>query len=139
MLTLLLPLLRADLELTENYRCREGTPLSCPVTALAGVHDRIAPLSAMQGWGDVTTGGYTTQVFDGATSFSTSARTPWTLSASCWPSRPASPRPFPFGLRQLPRHLSSLPPPAVFNEPTLLMTLAVRLLPAHLEAKEARP
>lgn len=64
-LALLLPTLRTDLELAETYRYRPGPPLRCPVVALAGARDESVPLSAVQGWGDVTTGRFGMRVFDG--------------------------------------------------------------------------
>jgi len=65
LLALVLPTLRADLELTEAYRYRKGPPLRCPVTVFAGMHDELTPLSALREWSDVTTDGCTMQVFEG--------------------------------------------------------------------------
>jgi surfactin synthase thioesterase subunit len=64
-LDLLLPPLRADLELAETYRYRPGPPLHCPVAALAGVRDRGVPLPAVPAWRDLTTGEFSMRVFDG--------------------------------------------------------------------------
>ncbi len=55
LLELLLPTIRADFELTENYRYARGPKLLCPVTAFCGALDRGAPASVMQKWKNMTT------------------------------------------------------------------------------------
>jgi medium-chain acyl-[acyl-carrier-protein] hydrolase len=64
-LALLLPVLRADLEVAETYRYRPGRRLACPVTVLAGAHDRAARPPDVRGWREVTTGDFSLRVFDG--------------------------------------------------------------------------
>jgi surfactin synthase thioesterase subunit len=49
-----LPMLRADFALFENYEYQPGKPLSCPITALAGVSDEIVPPDSLAGWKDHT-------------------------------------------------------------------------------------
>jgi medium-chain acyl-[acyl-carrier-protein] hydrolase len=64
-LALLLPVLRADLEVAETYRYAPEAPLECPVVVLAGAHDRAVGLADVQGWDEVTTGDFSLRVFDG--------------------------------------------------------------------------
>ncbi len=45
-----LPLLRCDFELVEPYRHRADPPLRVPITAVAGAHDKITPLTDAAAW-----------------------------------------------------------------------------------------
>jgi len=54
LLELLMPVIRADFELTETYHYVEGPRLACPVAAFCGTRDQSAPASMMQGWNEVT-------------------------------------------------------------------------------------
>ncbi len=47
---LILPLVRADFSVCETYRCAEGTPLNCPVTAYGGAHDDSVSMAALAAW-----------------------------------------------------------------------------------------
>jgi medium-chain acyl-[acyl-carrier-protein] hydrolase len=58
LMELLLPLLRADFSIIENYRYEPGQPLDCPITALGGTEDRGTPLPAVEGWVMHTCGGF---------------------------------------------------------------------------------
>jgi len=49
-----LPILRADLELARDYRLRPGVALTCPITALTGDADPIAPAAEFEHWGRQT-------------------------------------------------------------------------------------
>jgi len=62
LLELLLPALRADLEMTARYRPGPARPLPCPVTALSGAGDR--PEQAA-GWRRYTDRGFTQHVLPG--------------------------------------------------------------------------
>ena len=55
---LLLPVLRADLEIYETYRYAPGQPLPVPLLALGGELDRNVPRPALLAWS-----GYTTERF----------------------------------------------------------------------------
>ena len=50
MLELVLPSIRADFEASERYKYREGKPLSCPVTAFAGLEDTHISRKQVEGW-----------------------------------------------------------------------------------------
>lgn len=51
-----LPLLRADLQVCEDYRWQPRPPLGCPVTAFAGTADPIATAAEVEAWRECTTG-----------------------------------------------------------------------------------
>jgi medium-chain acyl-[acyl-carrier-protein] hydrolase len=64
-LDLVLRAVRADLRLAEEYRCRPGPPLSCPITVLAGTHDPMTTPSTLDGWGEHTAAGCERITFEG--------------------------------------------------------------------------
>ncbi|MCW8127255.1 thioesterase II family protein [Microbulbifer halophilus] len=64
-LELLLPVLRADLHLYEDYHFREESPLECPIHALAGREDSGTPAEAMRAWRPHTRDNFSLTFFDG--------------------------------------------------------------------------
>jgi medium-chain acyl-[acyl-carrier-protein] hydrolase len=56
LLELMLPCLRADFEAYETYQHLSEPPLSCPISALGGEHDRYVRPAEIAGWRDQTTG-----------------------------------------------------------------------------------
>jgi surfactin synthase thioesterase subunit len=63
---LMLPVIRADLEALSRYRHDLGRPLlTCPVQALAGHDDVVAPPGVMAAWSAVTTGRLSCRTFFG--------------------------------------------------------------------------
>ena len=68
---LLLPMIRADFSMIENYRLRPGPRLTCPVTAWCGDDDPGVPPEAMLLWGDQTSGAFTLSVLPGGHFFLT--------------------------------------------------------------------
>lgn len=50
LMKLLLPSLRADLEMLETYEYAAGQPLDCPITSLGGREDPRAPREALEAW-----------------------------------------------------------------------------------------
>ncbi len=62
----LMPMLRADFHLHENYRHVPDMPLPVPITALAGRSDLAVPASEMVGWEKHTAVGFNMHQFDGA-------------------------------------------------------------------------
>lgn len=61
---LLLPMVRADFRLAEEYRLLDEPALSCPVTAFAGEQDR-PPTEAFQAWARYTTGAFRLVTYPG--------------------------------------------------------------------------
>jgi medium-chain acyl-[acyl-carrier-protein] hydrolase len=65
LLQLLLPGLRADFSLSEQYVYRSGPALRCPITALGGSHDPRVSLDELEGWGEHTQRQFSVRLFDG--------------------------------------------------------------------------
>jgi medium-chain acyl-[acyl-carrier-protein] hydrolase len=57
--------LRADFELIEHYVYEPGTPLRCPITALAGSRDHVAPPRSMERWAAATANRFNLSTFEG--------------------------------------------------------------------------
>jgi medium-chain acyl-[acyl-carrier-protein] hydrolase len=55
---LALPVLRADLQVVEEFDTASRTPLRCPITAVAGTEDPDAKPELMAGWARETVGGF---------------------------------------------------------------------------------
>jgi surfactin synthase thioesterase subunit len=66
LLEIILPVLRADMALCENYGYRHEPPFAFPIQAFAGQRDESAPVSVVQAWHDQTTGAFNLTVFEGA-------------------------------------------------------------------------
>ncbi|MCE9603944.1 MAG: putative thioesterase [Planctomycetia bacterium] len=65
LLNLLLPVIRADFELLETYRCRDDAPLAVPISALGGVDDvEVAPY-ALADWSEQTSAGFSMRFLPG--------------------------------------------------------------------------
>ncbi|MFE9867983.1 thioesterase II family protein [Streptomyces sp. NPDC005506] len=62
---MLLPLLRADFELTDTYTFAAMPLLTCPISAYAGEADPELPAAAMADWGANTTGAFEHTVLPG--------------------------------------------------------------------------
>ncbi|HEV2640017.1 MAG TPA: thioesterase domain-containing protein [Actinocrinis sp.] len=65
LLDVLIPLLRSDFALWENYVHRPRPPLPCPVTTLRGRQDGIVTAEAAASWAGHTTAGHTYRAVDG--------------------------------------------------------------------------
>jgi len=65
LLALLLPGLRADLTLVEDYVHRSGSPLPCPIVALGGLEDAEATEAELVGWRQQTTAALSVRMFPG--------------------------------------------------------------------------
>lgn len=62
---LMLPMLRADCAMHENYRPSTGVPLKVPVTILRGRDDELVSAAQMEKWADATTEVLSRKEFDG--------------------------------------------------------------------------
>ncbi|HET8889818.1 MAG TPA: thioesterase II family protein [Candidatus Angelobacter sp.] len=60
---LLLPLIRADIELCDTYACDPEPPLPCPITAFGGLQDPRCGRENLEAWQDYTTGRFTLRMF----------------------------------------------------------------------------
>ena len=65
LLALLVPLLRADMALTETYEHRDEPPFDAPITALTGTEDAKVSLAEAEAWGLHTRGGFRLHAFPG--------------------------------------------------------------------------
>lgn len=61
----LLPILRADVEMHEDYRATSTEPLSVPITALRGEHDELVSREQAEQWAEVTRGPFAYQELPG--------------------------------------------------------------------------
>lgn len=62
---LLLPVMRADLEICETYSHPHETALPVPITVLGGLSDPSVSVGEMQAWRDVTSAGFAAELFPG--------------------------------------------------------------------------
>ncbi|WP_035799588.1 thioesterase II family protein [Kitasatospora mediocidica] len=62
---LLLPTLRTDVAMHENYRHDEGTPLDVPVLAVRGRDDDLVSAAELAAWRELTTGSFESAEIDG--------------------------------------------------------------------------
>lgn len=65
LMALLMPVLRADFTLIENYRPAPGRMLDVDITAFAGRFDESVPVETVANWRDATTGDFELQVIEG--------------------------------------------------------------------------
>ena len=65
LMRLIIPLLRADFELVQNYVYNPGPPLRCPITAYGGLEDRHAPREHIKAWAWETNASFTMRMFPG--------------------------------------------------------------------------
>lgn len=74
LLALLLPIVRADLKLTQTYRYADGPPLDVPIEAYAGNGDPLASAAEVDAWRAQTTAGFELNVLAGGHFFIQSAQ-----------------------------------------------------------------
>lgn len=74
LMEMLLPTIRADFSLAEEYRYSPGLQLEMPVTALAGLQDKDGAVEPMQGWDKESKGAFALHWFEGGHFFINSAR-----------------------------------------------------------------
>src|SRR5215470_622662 len=65
LMELLLPMLRADVQMIETYVYEPGLPLDCPITSLGGVEDSDLRIEDLEGWSTHTNSRFETKVFPG--------------------------------------------------------------------------
>ncbi|MEU6486657.1 alpha/beta fold hydrolase [Streptomyces sp. NPDC046887] len=64
-LRLVAPAIRSDYRAVRMYRHVPGPPLSCPITALVGDRDAMAPVGSVELWGARTSADFRLEVFPG--------------------------------------------------------------------------
>ena len=65
LMELMLPLLRADFELSETYTYLNGPLLDCPISIYGGQEDGDVPREYLEAWGELTTGPVSLKIFPG--------------------------------------------------------------------------
>jgi medium-chain acyl-[acyl-carrier-protein] hydrolase len=65
MMTLYLPVLRADLEIIETYVHAPESPLDCPITVFGGTADPTVTRGQLEGWRRQTSAGFNVRMFPG--------------------------------------------------------------------------
>jgi len=63
LMLLLLPVIRADMDLCHTYICDPEPPLPCPITAFGGLQDHKSGRACLEGWQNYTTGRFTLRMF----------------------------------------------------------------------------
>ena len=63
LMELLLPVVRADMELCNTHIYNPEPPLECPITVFGGLRDHISGRVCLEGWRDYTTGAFTLRMF----------------------------------------------------------------------------
>jgi medium-chain acyl-[acyl-carrier-protein] hydrolase len=63
LMQLLLPVIRADMELCNTYVYDSEPPLPCPITAFGGLQDHVSGRPCLEGWENYTTGRFTLRMF----------------------------------------------------------------------------
>ncbi|HEX2571974.1 MAG TPA: alpha/beta fold hydrolase [Polyangia bacterium] len=76
LMSLLLPILRADFEVVETWQHTPEPPLDVPITVLGGHQDELAPPHELAGWREHTTREFATHLFPGGHFFLHSAAVP---------------------------------------------------------------
>lgn len=76
LMTLLLPVVRADFSIYETYAAPADPPFDIPITALGGLTDDHATRDQIEGWRAHTTRAFLLRMFPGGHFFVHSARTP---------------------------------------------------------------
>lgn len=75
LMELVLPLLRADFELSETYTYLNGPLLDCPMSIYGGQEDDDVPREHLEAWGELTTGTVSLKIFPGDHFFVNTAQT----------------------------------------------------------------
>lgn len=63
LMQLMLPVIRADMELCKTYLCEPEPPLECPMTVFGGLEDQLSGRACLEGWRKHTIGPFTLRMF----------------------------------------------------------------------------
>lgn len=74
LMAIVLPMLRADFTLAENYRYRATARLACPITAFGGLHDSQITRPQLDAWSSETSAAFRLHMLAGGHLFLNSAR-----------------------------------------------------------------
>ena len=65
LMSVLKPILRADLEVCQTYEYQPRSPLDCPITVFGGLQDEDVSREQLEGWRDYTTSRFAVRMFPG--------------------------------------------------------------------------
>ncbi len=65
LMRLFVPIIRADLTMTETYVYTPEEPLACPISAFGGLDDGAVPRDDLAAWGDQSCGSFTLRMLPG--------------------------------------------------------------------------
>jgi medium-chain acyl-[acyl-carrier-protein] hydrolase len=65
LMELLIPILRADFALLENYNYTPEAPLKCPISVFGGLQDREVQLEELEAWREHTVGSFSLKMLTG--------------------------------------------------------------------------
>jgi medium-chain acyl-[acyl-carrier-protein] hydrolase len=65
LMRLMLPVLRADMTISESYKYTPGEPLDCSISAFCGMQDSEASYDSMQAWREQTRGSFRIRLLPG--------------------------------------------------------------------------
>ena len=65
LLELMMPLLRADLQINETYQYQPGVPLDCPISVFGGLEDTTTPPAELPPWQEQTRAAFKLRMFPG--------------------------------------------------------------------------
>ena len=65
LMSVLSPILRADLEVCQTYEYEPRPPLDCPITVFGGLQDVDVSREQLEGWRDYTTSSFAVRMFPG--------------------------------------------------------------------------
>jgi medium-chain acyl-[acyl-carrier-protein] hydrolase len=65
LMQLMMPILRADFEISQTYRYQASSPLTCPITAIGGIQDDEVPREYLQAWRDETASSFKLRMLPG--------------------------------------------------------------------------
>ena len=74
LLSVLLPMLRADLRLVATWKSAREPPLSMPIAAFGGLSDAAVPVADLESWREHTLAGFSVHLFPGGHFFLHEAR-----------------------------------------------------------------
>ena len=76
LMEVLLPLLRADISLSQTYSCVSRPSLTCPLTVFGGAEDTDEDPAGLEAWREHTVGAFNLTMFEGDHFFINTARRP---------------------------------------------------------------
>ncbi|BAU65720.1 Thioesterase [Stanieria sp. NIES-3757] len=65
LMEILLPILRADFSVLENYTYTSETPFNCPISVFGGLQDRTIELKELEAWREQTLNSFSLKMFSG--------------------------------------------------------------------------